>query len=180
MWDAGASEESLRGRALAASAALLFAAVILQVSVVARLNLPVGRPDLVLTLLAMVALIEGPMIGALLGFLVGLFGDLLSTHVLGQSALVLCLVGYLVGHLLDATERTIVVPLLAVGGAVALGTLGHAAGTAIFGDAALTGSQAVVRALTAGLYGMLLTPFLLPLLTAAARRLRGERRGGRL
>ncbi|OAA28806.1 rod shape-determining protein MreD [Frankia sp. EI5c] len=176
MWDTGAAEEQLQPRVFTAAVVLLLVAVVLQVSVVARLGAPLGRPDLVLVLLATVALIEGPLLGALLGFTVGLVADLLSTHVIGQTALVLCLVGYLAGLVMNAAERSIAVPLAAVGAAAALGTLGNAAATAILGDAALTGPQALVRALAAGLYALLVTPFLFPLATAASRRLHRDRR----
>ncbi|CAI7980271.1 MULTISPECIES: rod shape-determining protein MreD [Parafrankia] len=176
MWDTGTSEESLHPRTFVAAVVVLLVAVVLQVSVVARLGAPLGRPDLVLVLLAIIALIEGPMLGAVLGFAVGLVADLLSTHVIGQTALVLCLVGYLVGLVMNAAERSIVVPLAAVGAAAALGTLGHAATTSILGDAALTGGQAIVRAIAAGLYALLVTPFLFPLAAAASRRLHGDRR----
>ncbi|WP_018634856.1 rod shape-determining protein MreD [Parafrankia elaeagni] len=178
MWDSGFSEERLHPRAFAAAVVLLLVAVVLQVSVVARLGAPLGRPDLVLVLLAVVALIEGPLLGAVLGFAVGLLADLLSSHVIGQTALVLCLVGYLTGLVMNAAERSIAVPLAAVGAAAALGTLGNAAATALLGDAALTSGQALLRALAAGIYGLLVTPFLFPLALAAARRLHRER--GRL
>lgn len=178
MWETAAYGETIRPRTFAAATVVLLVAIVLQLSVVARLNLPAGRPDLVLTLIAVVALIEGPLFGAVLGFVVALVGDLLSTHVIGQTALVLCLVGYLVGQFADVAERSITVPLVAVGGAVALGTLGHAATTSILGDAALTGGQVVARALAAGLYAVLVIPFLFPLASAACRRLRGERRDG--
>jgi rod shape-determining protein MreD len=176
MWDTAAPEETVRGRTFTAALLILFVAMILQVSVVARLALPVGRIDLVLTLLSAVALIEGPLLGALLGFVVGLLGDLLSTHVLGQTALVLCLVGYGVGLVAAAAQRSVTVPLVAIGGATVLGTLGYAATTSILGDAALTGGQAVVRAVAAGFYALLLTPFLYPLLLLGSRRLTGGRR----
>lgn len=175
MWDTGNPEEQLRPRAFAAAVTVLLVAVVLQVSVVARLGAPLGRPDLVLVLLAIVALIEGPLLGAVLGFAVGLLADLLSTHVLGQTALVLCLVGYLSGLVMNAAERSIAVPLAAVGTAAALGTLGNAAATAILGDAAVTGAQALVRALAAGAYALLVTPFLFPLAAAASRRLHRDR-----
>jgi rod shape-determining protein MreD len=138
----------------------LFFALVAQVSIVARLDLPFGgRPDLVLVLLAAVALVEGPVAGAVLGFGAGLFGDLMSSHVLGQGAVVLCLAGYCVGLVEDASERPARVPLAAVGLACALGTLAHGAFAAILGESGLGGGQLLVRAAAAGLYGLLLTPF---------------------
>jgi rod shape-determining protein MreD len=157
----------------------LLAAAIAQVSVVARLPLPGGHPDLVLLLLATAALLEGPVTGALLGFVVGLFGDLMSTHVLGRSALVCCLLGYLVGLLADATERSVAIALIVVSGAVAGGTLANVAVAGLISDvAAGTPAQALLRAVVAALYAALLTPFLFPAMAAGVRRTR-RARGGR-
>jgi rod shape-determining protein MreD len=114
--------------------------------------------------------------GALLGFVVGLAGDLFSTHVLGQSALMLCLVGYGAGLVVGAAERSVLGPLLTVSAAAALGTLGHAATAALLDDAGVTAGEATRRALAAGLYAVLATPFLFPLVLAGSRRISGEPR----
>jgi rod shape-determining protein MreD len=175
MWDATRTGVDTPGRVLAASGAVLFFVLIVQVSVVARLGLPGGRPDLVLVLLAAIALAEGPVAGAVLGFGVGLFGDLMSSHVLGQGAVILCLVGYCVGLVEDASERPTRVPLTAVGLACVLGTLGNGAFAAILGESGLGGGQLLVRAATAGVYGLLITPFVVPPVVRGTRLLRGER-----
>ncbi|WP_261574537.1 rod shape-determining protein MreD [Frankia gtarii] len=182
MWDIADSSDTVRVRTFVAATALLMVAFIGQVSIVARLGLPGGRLDLVLVLLATISLIEGPLVGAVSGFVVGVLADLASSHVLGQSALVMCLIGYAVGLVMDAADRSVVVPLAAIGGASVAGTLGYAATTSIFGAAALTGGEAVVRALVAGVYAVLLAPFVFPLLTAGSRRLSGRPRqsSGRL
>jgi len=160
---------------LAALVLLLLTAAVTQVSVVARLPLPGGHPDLVLVLLATAALLEGPITGAVLGFVVGLFGDLMSTHVLGRSALVCCLLGYLVGLLADVTERSVLIALLVVSGAVAGGALANVAVAGLISDDAGAPGQAFLHALVAGLYAAVLTPFLFPALAAGVRRTRRVR-----
>ncbi|MBL7497206.1 rod shape-determining protein MreD [Frankia sp. CNm7] len=176
LWDPD-SDVEVHAPTFAALVVVLLAAVIGQVSVVARLPLPGGHPDLVLLLLAAAALVEGPVVGALLGFTAGLFGDLLSTHVLGRSALVLCLVGYLVGLVAEATERSVLVALAAISGAVAAGSLGNVLVAVLLGDGAPTEAGPVLlRALTAALYAALLTPFLFPAVVAGVRRTRRVRR----
>ncbi|WP_405145541.1 rod shape-determining protein MreD [Sphaerisporangium sp. NBC_01403] len=90
-----------------AMAAVLLAGLIMivQVTVVNRLPLPGGGgPDLVLLTVVVVALAHGAVAGALTGFAAGLATDLLppAAHVMGQYALVFCLVGFMVGR---ATER---------------------------------------------------------------------------
>ncbi|MEU9884695.1 rod shape-determining protein MreD [Sphaerisporangium sp. NPDC051017] len=87
--------------------AVLLAGLIMitQVTIVNRLPLPGGgAPDLVLLGVVMFALARGPVAGAATGFATGLVTDLLppAAHVMGQYALVFCLVGYTVGR---AAER---------------------------------------------------------------------------
>ncbi|OHV34736.1 MULTISPECIES: rod shape-determining protein MreD [Pseudofrankia] len=169
-------EGEVHALTLAALAVILLAAAIAQVSVVTRLPLPGGHPDLVLMLLGTAALLEGPVTGAVLGFVVGLFGDLMSTHVLGRSALVCCLLGYLVGLLAEATERSVAIALLVVSGAVAGGTLANVAVAGLLSDnAAGTPGQAFLRAVVGALYAALLTPFLFPAMAAGVRRTRRTR-----
>lgn len=182
-WDRSGREMSgyevgagTHGRVFVVAMAFMVLALVLQLSVVARLNLPFGgRPDLVLTLLAVVGLVEGPLAGSVLGFAIGLFGDLLSTHVLGQSIVVFCLVGYCAGLVAPSWDRSVRVPLVVVAVTTAAGTLGHVALSAILGDSALTGTQALTRALFVAFYGLLLTPFLFPGVLAVTGRLRGDR-----
>ncbi|MEV7970274.1 rod shape-determining protein MreD [Sphaerisporangium sp. NPDC088356] len=78
--------------------------MIVQVTVVNRLPLPGGGPDLVLLAVVIIALARGAVVGAITGFAMGLATDLLppAAHVMGQYALVFCLVGFMVGR---ATER---------------------------------------------------------------------------
>jgi rod shape-determining protein MreD len=173
-------EDDFHAPTFAVLAVVLLTATVAQVSLVARLPLPGGRPDLVLLLLATAAVVEGPVTGALLGFVTGLFGDLDSSHVLGESALVLCLFGYLAGLVAQSAGRSVVTALATVGGAVAVGTAAEALVAALL-DSDVGGAPGTVglRALTAGAYAALLTPFLLPAVTAAARRTRRARRAGR-
>ena len=177
LWEPESDADAIHAPTFTAVMFVLLVAVIAQVSVVMRLSLPGGGPDLVLMLLATAALVLGPVNGALLGFLTGLFGDLLSTHVLGQTTLVFLLVGYLVGLVADATERSAVVALAAVSGAVAVATLADVAVAALLGaDGLASPGHTVVRALVTALYAALLTPFLFPAFTAGLRGIRRVRR----
>ncbi|ADP80009.1 rod shape-determining protein MreD [Pseudofrankia inefficax] len=171
LWEPESDADTIHPPTFAAVTFVLLVAVIAQVSVIARLPLPGGGPDLVLMLLATAALVLGPVNGAVLGFVTGLFGDLLSTHVLGQTTLVFLLVGYLVGLVADATERSAVIALAAVSGAVAVGIVADVAVAALLGaDGLSSPGHTVVRALAAALYAALLTPFLFPVFTAGVRR----------
>jgi rod shape-determining protein MreD len=177
LWEPDSDADRIHGPTFAAVIVMLLIAVVAQVSVVSRLPLPGGRPDLVLMLLATVALVLGPVNGAILGFASGLFGDLLSTHVLGQSALVFLLVGYLVGLVADATERSVVTALAVVTGAVLAGTVADVAVAALLGaDGLPSPGQTLLRALVAALYAALFTPFLFPAVSTGLRRTKRMRR----
>ncbi|ETK32042.1 rod shape-determining protein MreD [Microbispora sp. ATCC PTA-5024] len=91
------------------AALLLVAALVLQVSFANRL-LGSFAPDLVLLTVAALAVLRGPVPGAVIGFFGGLGYDLLppANHTLGQYALVMCALGYVAGR---TGER---LPLLAV------------------------------------------------------------------
>ena len=83
---------------------LVAVTVVFQLTVVDRIAFPGGAgPDLVLLLVAALALAGGPMAGVLTGFLAGLALDVAppGSHFVGQNALVFCLVGYACGLLAD-------------------------------------------------------------------------------
>src|SRR6201986_4072237 len=78
--------------------------VVLQLTIVNRIAFPGGAgPDLVLLVVAALALAGGPMAGVLTGFLAGLALDVAApgSHFVGQNALVFCLVGYACGLLAE-------------------------------------------------------------------------------
>ena len=84
-------------RRAALSGGLLLIAILIQLTVLNNLRLPGGAgPDLVLVVVVAVALTGGPMEGMLGGFCAGLALDVAppATHLVGQYALVFCLVGY--------------------------------------------------------------------------------------
>ena len=85
-----------------AAAAALSAALLVQLTVVNGLALPRGgTPDLVLLCVVALGLTSGPAPGLIAGFCAGLALDLAppANQLIGQYALVLCLVGYWSGRL---------------------------------------------------------------------------------
>ena len=79
------------------SAILLAAALVLQLTVVNRLPLPGGgAPDLVLLTVVALGLCGSPAAGAVTGFCAGLGLDLAppGSYLIGEYALVFCLIGY--------------------------------------------------------------------------------------
>ncbi len=88
-------------RKLIAALALLVA-LLVQLTIVNGLALPgAGTPDLVLLCVIAIGMTGGPSCGVIVGFGAGLALDLAppASQLVGQYALVLCLVGYLCGRL---------------------------------------------------------------------------------
>ncbi|MCZ7460271.1 rod shape-determining protein MreD [Streptomyces sp. WMMC940] len=156
------------------SATLVVVALVVQVTVLARLQLPGAVPDLLLLTVVALALVYGHTSGALIGFGAGLLADLAppADHAAGRYALVLCAIGYLVGlarpengRLTSATGPMVVVVAAAVGS-----TLLYAGVGALVGDTAARHVGLGSLLFTAALYDLLLAPFTVPLIMALARR----------
>src|SRR5699024_9663501 len=115
------------------AAALVVLALIVHVAVVARLPFPGGvSPDIVLLVVAALALVTGPC--------AGLAADIVppAYHTIGRYGLVCCLVGYVVGLARDEAEdvpwlRSLIVAAGAVGGLALYIMVG-----AVLGDARVT------------------------------------------
>jgi rod shape-determining protein MreD len=162
--------------------------VVFQLTVVDRIAFPGGSgPDLVLVVVAALALASGPLAGAVIGFWAGLALDVAppGSHFTGQDALVFCLIGYACGLLADdSSSDSMTEP-----GHTALFEIVVTAVGAICGEAlvALLGVMlsdprvtwpAITHVLpVAVVYDVLLCPFVL-YAAAAAWRLAGARSAG--
>ncbi|WP_031514564.1 rod shape-determining protein MreD [Streptomyces sp. NRRL F-5123] len=152
---------------------LVVVAMVVQVSVLARLHLPGAVPDLLLLTVLGLAISYGHVAGCLIGFFAGLLADLAppADHAVGRYALVLCVVGYAAGLAKPESGRlrTAAGPMLVViGGAVAT-TLLYAGVGSIVGDTAGAHVGLAKLVLTATIYDLLLAPFVVPLVMAMAR-----------
>ncbi|MFI8927575.1 rod shape-determining protein MreD [Streptomyces sp. NPDC053474] len=156
------------------SSALVVVALVVQVSVLARLQLPGAVPDLVLLTVLGLAFVYGHVGGALIGFGAGLLTDLAppADHAAGRYALVLCVIGYLAGLAKPETGRlrSASGPLVVVVGAAVGSTLLYAGVGALVGDDAARHVGLGGLLFTAALYDLLLAPFTIPLIIALARR----------
>jgi rod shape-determining protein MreD len=91
------------------AAVLLAVALVLQLTVIDGLHLPRGgEPDLVLVLVVVLAMSEGPLAGTVTGFAAGLCVDIAppGSPLVGQYALVFCLAGWAAGSLGRLTKRS--------------------------------------------------------------------------
>jgi rod shape-determining protein MreD len=151
-------------RRAAVSGGLLLIAILIQLIVVDNLRLPGGAgPDLVLVVVVAVALTGGPMEGMLGGFCAGLALDVAppATHLVGQYALVFCLVGYACGQLRVSLDHSAWLPICVVAVGSAAGELLYALTGMVFGDPDITWT-AVRQVLPASVvYDVLLSPFVL-------------------
>jgi rod shape-determining protein MreD len=160
--------------------------VVFQLTVVDRIAFPGGAgPDLVLLVVAALALAGGPMAGVLTGFLAGLALDIAppGSHLVGQNALVFCLVGYLCGLLADTQDdaeqgHTALFEIVVVAAGAVLGETLLALLGVMLSDPRVTW-PAIKNVLPAAVvYDVLLCPFVL-YAVAAALRLAGARGEGR-
>ncbi|MGC5342492.1 rod shape-determining protein MreD [Streptomyces sp. DT171] len=153
---------------------LVVVALVVQVSVLARLQLPGAVPDLLLLVVVGLALVYGPVSGCLVGFGAGLLADLAppADHAAGRYALVLCVIGYLAGLARPDNGRltSALGPMAVVVGAAVGSTLLYAGVGALVGDTAARHVGMVSLLTTAVIYDLLLAPFTVPLIMALARR----------
>jgi rod shape-determining protein MreD len=154
------------------SAVVLAVALTIQLTVVNRLPLPgAGAPDLVLLAVVALGLCARPATAAVIGFAAGLCLDIAppGSYLVGEYALVFCLIGYLCGQLRGAVKDM-------VGPTIAVGMAAAAAGEALVALLGLGISdpqvswQAVQQVLPSSiLYDVAATPFTLYLVMRAVR-----------
>jgi rod shape-determining protein MreD len=89
----------------AKAGALLFFAVVIQLSIMAQITILGGHPNLLLVALVCVALLRGAVFGAVGGFCAGFLVDTGVFGTLGFTALLLTLAGYWTGRYGETTGR---------------------------------------------------------------------------
>jgi rod shape-determining protein MreD len=164
----------MRANRILLSVPLVVVAMVIQVSVLARLHLPGAVPDLLLLTVLGLAMVYGHVTGALIGFGAGLLADLAppADHAAGRYALVLCVIGYLAGLAKpeNGRLRSASGPMAVVVAAALGSTLLYAGVGALVGDTAARHVGLPSLLFTAALYDLLLAPFVVPGVMALARR----------
>ena len=164
-------------RRAALSVVVVAAALVLQLTVVNRLPLPgAGPPDLVLLVVVVLGLCARPATAAVTGFCAGLALDIAppGSYLIGEYALVFCLVGYFCGRMRDLVDpmeeqATVVsVTVLAVGAAA--GEAARAALGLMLSDPDVSAAAAAHVLPGAILYDLLLAPFALWTVALAVSR----------
>jgi rod shape-determining protein MreD len=154
------------------SSAFVITALLVQVTILNRIPLPDGRPDLIVLVVVALALVRGPEYGALLGFLAGLAADVVppADHTLGRLALAYAAVGYAAGLLEDAEERSVLTTVLVVAGGSALAVITYAGIGALLGDDRITLTALGHSLVATVIYDVVLAPFVVPVVSGTARR----------
>lgn len=164
------------------AAVLVFVAAVLQVTLVTRLPLPGGAaPDLMLVVVAALAVSTGALRGCVTGFFAGVVADVLppAYHTIGRYALVYCVIGYLAGLLREEIEDSSALSVVAVATAALAGTLLYTLLGVVFGDPRVTGA-AVTRVMPVSvLYDVILSPFVLFAVAWLVERVDPQRVGWR-
>ena len=139
-------------------------ALVLQLVVLNGLHLPGGGvPDLVLVLVAVLAITGTPVRGMVTGFAAGLALDLAppGSAVLGEYALTLCLVGWAAGKISRLVDRSALRALLALAAIVVLAEAMAAAISIGLDPAQFSLAHARQVLPSAMAYDLLILPFLL-------------------
>jgi rod shape-determining protein MreD len=154
------------------SFALVLTALLLQIVVLPLFHLPGATPDVLTVTVVALGLAGGPVRGAATGFAAGLALDLVppADGVLGLSAVVLVVVGYVAGLLGADRDRS---PFLLVGSAGLLAgaaTLGLALVGGLVGDPRVVWDRVPGLVLTQVAYALVLAAFVVPLVISLWRR----------
>jgi rod shape-determining protein MreD len=151
---------------------LVLLATILNAVVLGPMNLPGSPPNVLLLVVAALSLVLGPVGGAFIGFFAGLAADVLppADHLIGRYALVLCLVGYLVGLLREEARDSVLLALVSVAVAAGVATLLYGLLGGVLSDGRVGVHSLLTSIPYSIVYDVLLAPFVVPWVMALARR----------
>ncbi len=134
------------------AAIVVFAALVLQVCLLARFSYDGARPDVLVLVVIAAGFLAGPERGAQVGFAAGLAFDVVLTTPLGLSALIYTVIGFAVGTMSRSVVRSAwwIGPAV-VAGASAAAMLVYAVVAQVLGQAGFDGPSigAVVLVVTA-------------------------------
>ena len=152
-------------RRVVAIIAIVITAALLQSTVFSQLRLLGVRPELLFLVTIIIAMLEGPSEGAIVGFFCGLAQDLLLNQPKGITALTLTLLGYGVGMARQfIVSPSPLVPTIVVAIGTALGTVFYEVVSFLLGQFDAVATEALKIALLTALYNAVLTPILYPFL----------------
>jgi rod shape-determining protein MreD len=159
-------------RRIALFVLLLATAALVETTLLSYVAVGGFRPDLLVLIVAVSALRDGPVTGTALGFVAGTLHDLLlSGSVLGIHALVLVVVGYAVGVLRTSVPReSITAPLVVAFASGFVATAGYGVLSGLFSDGVLLTTGVGATALVVAVYNTLLAPVAVTVVRGLDRR----------
>jgi rod shape-determining protein MreD len=157
-------------------AAIIVTALLLQTTVFAQFTLFGVRPELMYLVTILIAFLEGPAEGMVVGFAGGLAQDFLLNTPKGLEALTLTLLGYGIGLIRQyITSPSPLLPTVLVGVGTAAGVLFYEVLGFLLGQVQQPILYSIKIPLLTGLYGAVLTPFVYPILRRVCERTRPRR-----
>lgn len=145
----------------------------LQTAFLGRFAILGAKPEMLLLVVVAVAMVEGPTVGALTGFAAGIVTDALTDLPDGLTAIVFMAAGVIVGSVRPMFQRPSAwLPAAMVGASTTLALATEAALGALVGVFAGSFLRTVFRIILVAVYGMILTPFVYPLITRSLERQR--------
>jgi len=159
----------VNNKILAAIGALLLA-FLLQVAVGPSIAILSVRPNFLLIVTIVMALVNGPVEGAVVGFCAGLLFDLIGTGPFGPAALVMCVVGYLAGILYERVfAQGWQLPVLVLAATSLFWEVCYLIVLLVLGQQISFFSALFTRAIPTVLYTTLIAVIVFPLLSRALR-----------
>ncbi|MEP7025550.1 MAG: rod shape-determining protein MreD [Actinomycetota bacterium] len=161
--------------------AVVAIALLLQLTLVDRLPLGGGAPDLVLLATVVLALSGGPAAGMLTGFWAGLALDIAppASQLVGERAFVFCLVGYGCGQLRGLADRSALVSSMGLAAvAAAAGEVLYAVTGLILGSPGVTWAAIRFVLPSSALMDIIISPFVVYLVHRAVTAPQRDRIGG--
>jgi rod shape-determining protein MreD len=150
---------------------LVLVAVLLQITIATDLDVLGGRPDLVVIVVTSIALLCGPLAGAVAGFTGGFLVDALGLGVIGATSLTLTSVGYAAGLWGERLrEAAAVRPLLAIGAASLAAGIGELGVAVLVGSGPAVSPGLVLAVVPGSMLNVLLAIGLYPLIRLCLRR----------
>lgn len=161
----------------AAVTAILIVALAIQSTLLTKVTILGVIPQLLFVVVVSLAYLEGEVMGVVVGFLGGLFQDLLLPEsILGLTALVYTMVGYGVGLIRSyIPSQSVWTPVISVAFASAIAEGSYALLAIMMGERWVSIADTAKIAGLVVLYNTLLTPFVFPVVKRIADRVRPER-----
>jgi rod shape-determining protein MreD len=135
-------------------------AVIVELTLLSRLDFPGATPDLVIVVVVAIALAMGPTQGAVAGFTAGVLVDLAppADTLLGVNAIIYLGIGFVTGFVIDPRDRTVPIEMGIVGLSAGAATILTGAVDTLMGSGRVAWQDMPGMALSSALYAVIMAP----------------------